>query len=33
LDNILGVVFESVDADKKTITFKDRSGATITRKY
>lgn len=32
-DTILGIVFDSVDADKKTITFKDRTGATITRKY
>lgn len=30
---VLGIVFESVDPDKKTITFKDRTGATITRKY
>jgi hypothetical protein len=32
-DTILGIVFDSVDPDKKTITFKDRTGATITRKY
>lgn len=32
-DNALGIVFDSVDPDKKTITFKDRTGATITRKY
>lgn len=32
-DTVLGIVFESVDPEKKTITFKDRSGATITRKY
>ncbi len=30
---VLGIVFENVDPDKKTITFKDRTGATITRKY
>jgi hypothetical protein len=28
-----GIVFESIDADKKTITFRDPSGATITRRY
>ena len=32
-DTILGIVFVSVDPDKKTITFKDRTGAAITRKY
>jgi hypothetical protein len=32
-DTILGIVFDSVDPDRKTITFKDRTGATITRKY
>jgi hypothetical protein len=29
----MGIVFESIDADKKTITFRDPSGATITRRY
>jgi hypothetical protein len=32
-DTVLGIVFDSVDPDRKTITFKDRTGATITRKY
>jgi len=33
VDSALGITFESVDPDRKTITFKDRTGATITRKY
>lgn len=33
VDNILGITFDSVEPEKKTITFKDRTGATITRKY
>jgi hypothetical protein len=33
VDNLLGIVFDGVDSEMKTITFKDRSGATITRKY
>ena len=33
VDNLLGIFFDGVDAEMKTITFKDRSGATITRKY
>ncbi len=32
-DMVLGIVFDSVDPEKKTITFKDRTGATLTRKY
>jgi len=32
-DATLGIIFDSVDPDRKTITFKDRTGATITRKY
>ncbi len=33
VDNVFGIVFDSVDPEKKTITFKDRTGATLTRKY
>lgn len=33
VDKGLGVVFVGIDADKKTITFRDASGAVITRKY
>jgi len=29
----LGIVFESIDSDKKTITFRDGNGAVITRRY
>jgi len=33
VDKALGVVFDSIDAEKKTITFKDRAGIPATRKY
>ncbi|MBI5381457.1 MAG: hypothetical protein HZA31_06115 [Opitutae bacterium] len=33
IDQSLGIVFDSVDADKKTITFSDSTGAKVTRKY
>jgi hypothetical protein len=33
VDQTLGVVFDSIDAEKKTITFKDRTGIPATRKY
>ncbi len=33
VDGNLGITFESVDADRKHLIFKDRSGATVTRKY
>ena len=33
VDGNLGITFESVEADKKQLIFKDRSGATVTRKY
>ncbi len=29
----LGVVFDSIDPDKKLILFKDKAGATVTRRY
>jgi len=29
----LGITFESIDSDKKTITFRDGTGAVITRRY
>ena len=29
----LGVVFDSIDPDKKLILFKDKTGATVTRRY
>jgi len=33
VDQALGVVFDSIDAEKKTITFKDRAGSPATRRY
>lgn len=33
VDSALGIVFEGIDADKHQLLFKDRSGATVTRKY
>lgn len=33
VDKPLGIVFQGINAEKKTITFKDASGASITRKY
>jgi hypothetical protein len=33
VDQALGVVFDSIDAEKKTITFKDRAGIPATRNY
>jgi hypothetical protein len=33
VDQTLGVVFDSIDAEQKTITFKDRTGSPATRKY
>ena len=33
VDGPLGIVFESVDPEKKAIVFKDKSGATVTRRY
>lgn len=33
VDSGLGVTFDSVDPDKKLLIFKDKSGATVTRRY
>jgi hypothetical protein len=33
VDLALGVVFDSIDSEAKTITFKDRAGNPATRKY
>lgn len=33
VDIPLGVIFESADPEKKTIIFKDRTGATVSRRY
>lgn len=33
VDIPLGVAFDSADADKKIVTFKDRTGATVSRRY
>ena len=33
IDSNLGVIFDSVDPDKKLLIFKDKSGATVTRRY
>ena len=33
VDNVLGIVFDGVDAETNIITFKDRTGATIMRRY
>ena len=32
-DQVSGVIFDSIDAENKTITFKDRAGIPATRKY
>ena len=32
-DASLGIVFEGIDAERKVVTFRDRSGATTTKKY
>jgi hypothetical protein len=33
VDSALGISFDSIDADRKQLLFKDRTGATVTRKY
>ena len=33
VDPQLGITFDSIDPDRKLIIFKDKSGATVTRKY
>jgi hypothetical protein len=33
VDAALGIIFDSIDADRKQLLFKDRSGATVSRKY
>jgi hypothetical protein len=33
VDSGLGIVFDTIDAEKKLIMFKDRTGATVARKY
>lgn len=33
IDSNLGVIFDGVDPDKKLLIFKDKSGATVTRRY
>ncbi|MES1166976.1 MAG: hypothetical protein ABUL68_03145, partial [Pseudomonadota bacterium] len=33
VDDALGIVFESVDADKKILVFRDKTGARVLRKY
>jgi len=33
VDPVIGVSFDSIDADKKLLIFKDRTGATVVRKY
>jgi hypothetical protein len=33
VDSALGIVFDGIDAEKKLIMFKDRTGATVARKY
>ena len=33
VDSALGVVFASIDSEKKQLVFKDKSGAVVTRKY
>ena len=32
-DSALGVTFEGYDPDNKQITFKDKSGATLTKRF
>ena len=33
IDGGLNITFDSIDADKKLLLFKDKSGATVTRRY
>jgi hypothetical protein len=33
VDSALGVTFETIDADRKLLVFKDKTGAIVTRKY
>jgi Tfp pilus assembly protein FimV len=33
VDKQLNVIFDSIDQEKKTITFRDEAGATVTRRY
>jgi hypothetical protein len=33
LDDSLGIIFDSVEADTNTIVFRDRSGATVSRRF
>lgn len=33
VDSALGITFEGIDSEKKLILFKDKSGATVTRRY
>jgi hypothetical protein len=33
VESALGIVFDSVDADRKLIVFKDKAGAIVTRRY
>ena len=33
VDASLGIVFDKIDADKRHIVFRDRTGATVTRRY
>ena len=33
VDSGLGIVFDGVDAERKLLIFKDKSGATVSRKY
>jgi hypothetical protein len=33
VDSALGVTFDSIDPDRKLLIFKDKTGATVTRKY
>ena len=33
VDSALGITFDGVDADKRQIIFKDKTGATVTRRY
>ncbi len=33
VESALGVVFESIDSEKKQLVFKDKAGAVVTRKY
>jgi hypothetical protein len=33
VDAALGIVFDRIDAEKRHIIFRDRTGATVTRRY